>query len=282
MSWARTIISSLVGPTPRESAPRLDGRGLRQPRASRGKQSRFNPGQLASFLASPVTISSSKFLSLSCQATLTVKEDVTGVEFPLVQQFWESLEMFRSMGASSRSKKIAFINVKVYAMTLYLEAEKAAREFKIRDKGDFMKSGSDSDFCDVMLDGAFHKVLQIRMVRNITSEQFIDAIDRRLRSKMEFMGQLAPLEEFAEFISGQKLNKGTDLLLFWHVQGFLDVAVVPGSIDDFSKTIPGKRIESPSLSRALYELYLGEDPVIPDAKKSWAGGARLLLESTEI
>lgn len=50
----------------------------------------------------------------------------------------------------------------MYSITLYLEAEKAAKELRIRDKGDFMKSGSDGDFCDVVLDGAHHKVLQVR------------------------------------------------------------------------------------------------------------------------
>lgn len=52
---------------------------------------------------------------------------------------------------------------------------------------------------------------------------------------MFVIGQLGAFEEFCEFISGQDLSKGTDLLLFWHLNGFLDVAVLHEKMDDFSK-----------------------------------------------
>lgn len=56
-----------------------------------------------------------------------------------------------------------------------------------------------------------------------------------------------------------------------------------GYCTDFAccQVVPGKRIESSSLCRALYEIFMGEDPVIPDGKKTWAAGARLLLASQE-
>lgn len=38
------------------------------------------------------------------------------------------------MGAAARAKKIAFIAVKVYAVSLYVEAEKAAKELGVRDR----------------------------------------------------------------------------------------------------------------------------------------------------
>ncbi len=42
---------------------------------------------------------------------------------------------------------------------------------------------------------------------------------------------------------------------------------------------PDERFESPSLGRALFEIYLGEKPVIPDAVGRWAEGTKQLLES---
>jgi hypothetical protein len=42
---------------------------------------------------------------------------------------------------------------------------------------------------------------------------------------------------------------------------------------------PDERLESPSLCRALYEVYLGSSPVIPDAIGVWAAGTKRLLES---
>lgn len=41
-------------------------------------------------------------------------------------------------------------------------------------------------------------------------------------------------------------------------------------------------IESPALSRALFEVYLGESSILPDAKKEWATGARALLDSEKV
>ena len=45
---------------------------------------------------------------------------------------------------------------------------------------------------------------------------------------------------------------------------------------------PDLSIESPGLCRALFEVYTGSSSVVPEAKKSWADGARRLLESDEV
>ena len=50
----------------------------------------------------------------------------------------------------------------------------------------------------------------------------------------------------------------------------------------FEQEVPDICIESASLSRALFEVYLGQSSIIPDAKKEWADGARKLLESEKI
>jgi hypothetical protein len=42
---------------------------------------------------------------------------------------------------------------------------------------------------------------------------------------------------------------------------------------------PDERLKSPSLCRALYEVYLGSSPVIPDAIGIWAEGTKRLLAS---
>ena len=40
----------------------------------------------------------------------------------------------RCVGTGARVRKIAFIGVKVYAVGLYVEAEKAAKELGVRDR----------------------------------------------------------------------------------------------------------------------------------------------------
>lgn len=109
---------------------------------------------------------------LAARASLTYKEASSGIEFPLVQKLWLGDEM-RCVGAGCRywqpgslvagtpclltpsaalcpcpppasppsvvaaprrSKKVAFIGVKVYAVALYVEAEKMARELGVRNR----------------------------------------------------------------------------------------------------------------------------------------------------
>ena len=105
---------------------------------------------------------------LAAQASLTYRESASGIEFPLVQRLWLGEDM-RCVGASCRhakaglwvvgscraaalarasatclpaptclparrSKKVAFIGVKVYAVALYVEAEKMARELGVRNR----------------------------------------------------------------------------------------------------------------------------------------------------
>lgn len=62
------------------------------------------------------------------------------------------------MGAGARTKKIALFNVKVYAITLYVEAEKAARELGIRKRGGFFDDDNDDDYALALADGGFDKV----------------------------------------------------------------------------------------------------------------------------
>ncbi len=45
------------------------------------------------------------------------------------------------------------------------------------------------------------------------------------------------------------------------------------------QTQPDERIESQTLCRALFEIYLGGSPVIPEAIGTWAAGTKKLLDS---
>ena len=64
--------------------------------------------------------------------------------------------------------------MQVYAVALYVEALKAARELGIRDRGGFFKDAPDDDFLTATLDGAFDKLLQVQLVRKIEGSQFYE------------------------------------------------------------------------------------------------------------
>ena len=62
----------------------------------------------------------------------------------------------------------------MYAVALYVEALKAAKELGIRDRGGFFKDAPDDDFSTAILDGAFDKLLQVQLVRKIEGSQFYE------------------------------------------------------------------------------------------------------------
>ena len=50
----------------------------------------------------------------------------------------------------------------------------------------------------------------------------------------------------------------------------------------FAQLKPDLRIEAVSLGRALFEVYLGSNSVVPDARSIWAQGARALLDTEQV
>ncbi|KAK9865812.1 hypothetical protein WJX84_006743 [Apatococcus fuscideae] len=217
--------------------------------------------------------------SVHCNAISTVREQATGVEFPSVAQFWEG-EPFRSLGAAVRQKKIAFVGVKVYAITLYVEADKAARELGVRKRGGFFQDAGTEEYADAIVDGAFSKLLQVQLVRNVDGETFFGALQEALEPRLRLSGDMKPLEEMKAFFAGQNFQKGMNILLLARPEGILEF-VTGQAGTSFAQARPSLRIESATLCRALLEVYLGGAAVIPDAREAWAKGARALMESEE-
>jgi len=218
---------------------------------------------------------------LVCSASsLKIKESGTGVEFPLVERLWIG-EDLRCMGASNRVKKIAFVGIKVYAVALYVEAQLAAKELGVRDRGGFFET--DDDYCSALIDGAFVKSLEIELVRNIEGQQFVEALEESLRPRMALSGDMASLQKLQDFFMQKKLTKGSVITLVYKLDSSLDICVreAPRPVS-YEGEIPDVCIESPSLARALFETYLGASSIIPEARKEWAEGARKLLESERI
>lgn len=128
----------------------------------------------------------------------------------MVQKFWWG-DQFRCLGAGCRSKKVVLFNVNVYSVALFVEAEKCARELGIRYRGGFFET--DQDYCDALVDGAFNKVLQIDLVRDVESELFVQAFDDALGPRLRLMGESKSLQQFKDFFMGKKLENGTAIYL---------------------------------------------------------------------
>jgi hypothetical protein len=94
--------------------------------------------------------------------------------------------------------------------------------------------------------------------------------------------ELAVLDQFRAFFEGRKLAKRTAITLLYRPEAVLDVSVRPQQAADLSGAAPDISLPSASLCRALFEVYMGSSPVIPEAKGEWARGARGLLESDKV
>lgn len=181
-------------------------------------------------------------------------------------------------------------------MSLYVEAKPAARELGLRARGGFLQS--DDDFAAALTDGAFAKVLAVRLLRDVTGEQFADAISERLAPRARLTGAGAALDQYVSFFSGRRLVAGTCLANLWTADGEqLQVQTAGPAGDesgddsddgggaaavDWQTRPPELVVASPSLARGLFETYLGGSPVVPEARAAWCGGGRRLLESDEV
>lgn len=118
-------------------------------------------------------------------------------------------------------------------MALYVEAELAAKELGVRDRGGFFEN--DDDFCSALVDGGFHKVLQIQLARDIEGAQFVEALEESLRPRLSLSGDISSLEEFSKFFQSKKLTKGTSIWLMYRTDATLDVVLRPTSEENLSE-----------------------------------------------
>lgn len=219
--------------------------------------------------------------SLPVSASLTVKDSSTGVEFNLAQNFWVG-EPFRCLGSGTRSKTILFVNVKVYSVAAYVEADRAAKELGLRQRGGFFDT--DDDYGQAIIDGAFNKALVLHLVRDVTGEQFAEAINKSLAPRMQLAGDTASLDQFNAYFNSKALANNAEVVLLWSLAGDLEVLVTQplAGPQDYAQAQPELRIRSATLCRALFELFLGGSPVVPDARADWVKGAKLLLDSENV
>lgn len=191
-----------------------------------------------------------------------IKETVTGVAFPRKQQFWHGGEL-TCLGAGARVKKVAMMTAKVYAVSMYVDADSAARADSQEKRPE-----SEAAVLRALQNGAFTKVLQMHLVRSITGKQFADALDESLRPMMS--GDEAVMDDFCGFFEAKKMDKDAEICLLWHADGPLDVCLRPATDKTpYASAQPGLSITSPRLGRAMWELYLSPKTPSPDARKAW-------------
>lgn len=191
----------------------------------------------------------------------------------------------RCLGAGTRVKKILVVGVPVYSVAVYVEGDRSAKELGIRARGGFF--ASDDDYCTALLDGAFGKALVFKLLRDITGQQFADAIEEALGPRVKITGESAALQQFISFFTTQQLPKDTQVVFVWPLKASGEAelqgeVVRPGDNRDLVATAPELRISSPGISRALFELYIGDASLVPEGRAAFVAGAKELLDSENV
>ncbi|MFC1640077.1 chalcone isomerase family protein [Gemmatimonadota bacterium] len=167
-------------------------------------------------------------------------------------------------GVAIRTK--TFLKVKVYAFGIYVDeapARAALSSFANRSAQDLERN---QDFYDRILDRDFAMTLRLVMTRDVGGEDMADAFDGALRprvlhaaSDMNMPGGEAALDTFRGYFSVEEMTKESELLFTCKPDGTLSSLVKGEPADDIS---------SNALCWALFDVFLGEDPISNGGKKT--------------
>lgn len=194
--------------------------------------------------------------------------------FPWSARFWDS-ELLQCLGVGHRVKKIAIVGVKVYAIAVFADTAKASAELAKGVKAGTVKKADDASVCDVLVKGAFNRVVQLQLVRDVDGPTFIDAIRKAIEKRMTEAKQLDKLQQFEAFFLNRKLKTGCNVVLRVRADNTLDVAVADKQVA-WDKVKPDLKIASLDMCQALLGVFLGKDSVVPTARAATAAELRKL------
>ena len=201
------------------------------------------------------------------------REPESGVSFPghLVPPGGSQPQ--RLVGTGIRQRTIFRVNV--YALGLYVDrtgAETALAAFAGRPAASLAR---DDGFRQRVLELDFGMTLRLVLTRTLEGREVADAFDDALQPRIARAtrdganpGAPAALAQLRTNLRADSVLRGTEIVFSCDPAGRLTLSV--GS----DQRAP---IESRPLCRALFDLYLGDDPIERDARRRiMAGFARLL------
>jgi hypothetical protein len=206
----------------------------------------------------------------------TVEEPSTDVEFPVRLTVVDKKTTHELAGMGVRVKKKFFMKFKVYAVGFYID-EKAALPVLRKSAADLsVKKLEDSkDFRKALLSDKFGKTVRLVMVRDVDADTMAEAFEDSLWPRMKARTKetkdrtaaKAALDKFRGFF--EKEAEEDQVMDFTWVPGGKLYAVVDG------KKFPV--VQNEALCWALFDIYLGDDPISDDAKTNIFGALRAKL-----
>ncbi|CBJ33403.1 Similar to Chalcone Isomerase [Ectocarpus siliculosus] len=197
-----------------------------------------------------------------------VRDPATGLVLPRTKQFASSKTGLVCLGVGVRVKSVAFVNVNVYTVGLYVEpkgARKALKSYAGRDPEELSKDKS----VYRVLGGAgdFSKYLHLVFARSVGAQKVVDAFTAVKGVNQDVLDKFSSLT--MEGV-GKSINREESVTLGWEGKDRLVVLVRDKEI--------GSVIDE-SLPASVFNLFLGSDPVSPVAKTAFAEGVPAFLAS---
>lgn len=204
-----------------------------------------------------------------------IEEPGTNVKFPSSLSLPGCSSSLSFVGAGYREKVFAIIGVKVYAAGLYANPTIFSKlsDWKGRSSKELQQ---DSLFFDAIFQASLEKSLQIILVRDVDGKTFWDALDEALSPRIKSPSPVdaSALLLFRSIFQGRPLKKGTSIILTWLDPTKILVCVssegMPSSVD--------ATIESSHVAIALFDVFLGTNPVSPSLKDSAYNGLAAALK----
>ncbi|XP_073311828.1 fatty-acid-binding protein 3, chloroplastic-like [Primulina huaijiensis] len=204
-----------------------------------------------------------------------IEEPGTNVKFQSSLNLPGCSSSLSFLGAGYREKVIAIIGVKVYAAGLYANPTIFSKlsEWRGRSSEELQQ---DSLFFDAIFKASLEKSLHIILVRDVDGKTFWDALDEALSPRIKSPSPVdaSALSLFRSIFQGRPLKKGTPIFLTWLDPTKILVCVssegMPSPVD--------ATIESSNVASALFDVFLGSNPVSPSLKDSASNGFTAALK----
>ena len=199
----------------------------------------------------------------------TVNEPRSGTPFPLSLTPPGGTTLHWIMGTGIRQRTI--FRIKIYAFGLYVDPEGARVSLSRFGGVPASTLERDESFYRQLLDLDFAMTLRLVMTRTLDGEDVAEAFDDALRPRMvravtdtnDSDEALAALEQFRGYLNVGEVSTGTEVVFSCGPAGRLATSV------GGNERPP---IDSRALCRALFDVYLGADPISDDGKRSVIAG----------
>ena len=207
----------------------------------------------------------------------TVRERESGTLFPVALTPPGGATPHWLMGTGIRQRTIFRVNV--YAFGFYVDADGARAALAEFAGATAEALGRDERFTRRLLDLDFGMALRLVMTRTVDGGDIADAFDDALRPRMPRPGRgpdgdaaAAALARLRGYLDVDQVRRDAEIVFSCGPAGRLAMTV------DGAERPP---IESRVLCRALFDVYLGEDPIERDGRRNAIAGFAGLLQPSD-